>query len=136
MAHKYGDKDEAKSLIAVNFPTGASEDKLNILLDTGLSLADTFIDSGIEDADLPALTKGEGESYPQTIISSATLYATSISLQGLFSGNEDENKKPQLFMNEAERFLSRYISKKTRELLEEENNPYSVSQSPVDKEYL
>jgi hypothetical protein len=133
MVFKYGNKEEAKSLIAVNFPATAPEEKLNILLDTTLKLADTFIDSGIEDADLPALSGG---SYPSTIVDAATFYAAAVALQSLFSGNEDENKKPKFYLDEAERFLSRYISKKTRELLEEENNPYSVSQSPVDREYL
>lgn len=135
MAHKYGNKEDISRYI--NLDDQDDPDKVSLLIDTALMAADVYVDSVFENEGIP-LPIEQGGTYPLTIIQAATFYAMATLLQSnvMFSSYDEENMKAPFYLAEAEKFINRYIGKKVNEEYEDSINPYKVSKTKVNRNYL
>lgn len=126
---KYGDKTSVEKYVALEDETISST-----LIETALTAADAYIDSNIKKAGIPLPTT----EYPSSIVQAATFYATATALQPFYT-DEDENKKVNFYLSQADLFLENYITAILNELSisgnAPGNHPYSYSQDDVNPVY-
>ncbi len=123
----YGDFGDVK--LQINLEHNSAKDDVIVAV---LKSADGYIETAILEAQLPL---PDPEDFPKSIKYAAINYAIAFGLQPPFNSGEDENKKAEFYLNEADKFLTSYINLELKKLAENGTaigpNPYSVSQTSL-----
>lgn len=126
---KYGDVQAVEQRVSIETTTGEGETVSEILIITTLVAADSWIDSELQKAQLNL----PSAPYPGELVQAANFRSLWDLLTSLFNADEEENKKANSYLSQAEAFLMAYIQTQSDTLsLSGESggiNPYSNSKS-------
>lgn len=123
----YGNFSLAKTKVALE-----RQDANNDLVVAGLLTADAYIETNLleQRLELP-----DSANIPSAIVQAATMYAIGDAIMPPFNSGEEENKKVNFYMEQADKFLQSYIitelNKKAENGTADGPNPYSCSQSSI-----